>query len=101
MAARTERIQLGLGAVIIPWNDPLRVVEKFSMLDHLSNGRCQIGFGRGLAKLEYDRFGLRLLRSDHGAHAGANDRGLLGCDLRERFAEVFLMVERDGRYRDD
>ncbi len=58
VAARTERIQLGLGAVIIPWNDPLRVVEKFSMLDHLSDGRCQIGFGRGLSKLEYGLFGL-------------------------------------------
>jgi alkanesulfonate monooxygenase SsuD/methylene tetrahydromethanopterin reductase-like flavin-dependent oxidoreductase (luciferase family) len=63
VAARTERIQLGLGAVIIPWNTPLRVVEKFSMLDHLSNGRCQIGFGRGLAKLEYDRFGLDMNES--------------------------------------
>jgi alkanesulfonate monooxygenase SsuD/methylene tetrahydromethanopterin reductase-like flavin-dependent oxidoreductase (luciferase family) len=58
VAARTERIQLGLGAVIVPWNTPLRVVEKFSMLDHMSDGRCQIGFGRGLAKYEYDRFGL-------------------------------------------
>lgn len=63
VAARTERIQLGLGAVIIPWNDPLRVVEKFSMLDHLSGGRCQIGFGRGLAKLEYDRFGVDMNNS--------------------------------------
>jgi alkanesulfonate monooxygenase SsuD/methylene tetrahydromethanopterin reductase-like flavin-dependent oxidoreductase (luciferase family) len=60
VAARTERIELGLGAVIIPWNDPLRVVEKFSMLDHLSNGRCRIGFGRGLSKIEYELFGLEM-----------------------------------------
>ena len=28
IAARTKRIKLGTGAVIIPWNDPLRVAEK-------------------------------------------------------------------------
>ena len=27
MAACTERISLGTGAVILPWNDPLRVAE--------------------------------------------------------------------------
>ena len=30
MAARTERILLGTGAVILPWNDPLRVAEKIA-----------------------------------------------------------------------
>ena len=79
VAARTERIQLGLGAVIVPWNDPLRVVEKFSMLDHLSGGRCQIGFGRGLAKLEYDQFGLNMDES------------------RERFNEGYEMIIRGIR----
>jgi alkanesulfonate monooxygenase SsuD/methylene tetrahydromethanopterin reductase-like flavin-dependent oxidoreductase (luciferase family) len=65
--------------VIIPWNSPLRVVEKFSMLDHLSDGRCQIGFGRGLAKLEYDRFGLDMNQS------------------RERFNEGYEMIMRGLR----
>jgi alkanesulfonate monooxygenase SsuD/methylene tetrahydromethanopterin reductase-like flavin-dependent oxidoreductase (luciferase family) len=56
VAAKTERIQLQLGAIILPWNDPIRVVEKLSVLDHLSDGRAVIGFGRGLAKLEYEFF---------------------------------------------
>src|SRR5438552_2576538 len=30
MAARTRRILLGTGAVILPWNDPLRVAEKIT-----------------------------------------------------------------------
>jgi alkanesulfonate monooxygenase SsuD/methylene tetrahydromethanopterin reductase-like flavin-dependent oxidoreductase (luciferase family) len=58
LAARTKRIKLGLGAVILPWNDPLRVVEKVGLLDHLSDGRLLLGFGRGLAKMEYAGFGL-------------------------------------------
>jgi alkanesulfonate monooxygenase SsuD/methylene tetrahydromethanopterin reductase-like flavin-dependent oxidoreductase (luciferase family) len=58
MAARTQRILLGTGAVILPWNDPLRVAEKIVLLDHLSNGRVLFGMGRGLARCEYAGFGI-------------------------------------------
>jgi alkanesulfonate monooxygenase SsuD/methylene tetrahydromethanopterin reductase-like flavin-dependent oxidoreductase (luciferase family) len=56
LAGRTSRIKLGTGAVILPWNDPLRVVEKVAMLDHVSGGRVLFGMGRGLAKMEYEGF---------------------------------------------
>lgn len=58
LAGRTSRIGLTTGAIILPWNDPLRVAEKIVVLDYLSNGRLQVGFGRGLAKMEYGRFGI-------------------------------------------
>lgn len=58
MAARTQRILLGTGAVILPWNDPLRVAEKIALLDHLANGRVLFGMGRGLARREYAGFGI-------------------------------------------
>jgi alkanesulfonate monooxygenase SsuD/methylene tetrahydromethanopterin reductase-like flavin-dependent oxidoreductase (luciferase family) len=58
LAGRTSRIKLGTGAVILPWNDPLRVVEKVTMLDILSQGRVLFGMGRGLAKMEYEGFGV-------------------------------------------
>ena len=58
MAACTERISLGTGAVILPWNDPLRVAEKISLLDHLAGGRVLFGVGRGLARREYEGFGI-------------------------------------------
>jgi alkanesulfonate monooxygenase SsuD/methylene tetrahydromethanopterin reductase-like flavin-dependent oxidoreductase (luciferase family) len=56
LAARTSRIKLGTAAVILPWNDPMRVVEKVTMLEQLSNGRALFGMGRGLSKLEYEGF---------------------------------------------
>ena len=56
IAGRTNRIKLGTAAVILPWNDPLRVAEQLILLDHLSGGRVLFGMGRGLAKLEYDAF---------------------------------------------
>src|SRR5689334_23554882 len=48
----------------------------------------------------YDFERVPVLRRDDGAHARADDCGLLRRDRRERVAQVFLMVERDGRYRD-
>jgi alkanesulfonate monooxygenase SsuD/methylene tetrahydromethanopterin reductase-like flavin-dependent oxidoreductase (luciferase family) len=76
LAARTSTISLGTGAVILPWNDPLRVVEKLIMLDHLSEGRLLVGLGRGLAKMEYAGF-----RVDMN-------------EARERFDEAAPMVLR-------
>ncbi len=74
MAGKTSRIQLGTGAVIVPWNDPLRVVEKIAFLDHLSGGRALLGLGRGLARVEYEHFGIDMNSS------------------RERFDEASRMI---------
>ena len=56
LAGRTEKLRLGTGAVIVPWNHPLRVAEKIALLDHLSGGRTILGLGRGLAREEYSHF---------------------------------------------
>jgi alkanesulfonate monooxygenase SsuD/methylene tetrahydromethanopterin reductase-like flavin-dependent oxidoreductase (luciferase family) len=56
LAGKTQSIGLGTGAVIVPWNDPLRVAEKIALLDHLSGGRAILGLGRGLARTEYTHF---------------------------------------------
>ncbi len=55
-AALTSRCMLGTAAVIVPWNDPLRVAEKALMVDTLSNGRLLLGLGRGLSRKEYEPF---------------------------------------------
>lgn len=63
LAGRTRRVLLGTGAVILPWNDPLRVAEKIIVLDHLCRGRLLFGMGRGLARMEYNAFGLDMSES--------------------------------------
>ena len=60
IAAKTKTIKLMPGAVILPWNDPLRVVEKMIMLDILSDGRAILGMGRGAARREFKSFGVEL-----------------------------------------
>lgn len=64
LAALTKRIKLATGAVILPWNlQPLRVAEKMAMLDQLSGGRAILGLGRGLARREFDQFGIPMSES--------------------------------------
>ena len=77
LAGRTERIDLGTAAVIMPWNEPLRVAEKISMLDELCGGRVRFGMGRGLSRREYEPF-----------------RGVEMDTSRERFDESAEMVVR-------
>ncbi len=72
LAGRTERIRLGTGAVIVPWNDPLRVAEKFTLLDHLSDGRAELGLGRGLSRIEYAHFGIDMGTSRERFDEGAD-----------------------------
>jgi alkanesulfonate monooxygenase SsuD/methylene tetrahydromethanopterin reductase-like flavin-dependent oxidoreductase (luciferase family) len=56
VAAKTKKLKLMTGAVILPWNDPLRVVEKTIMLDIMSEGRMLLGMGRGAARREFAAF---------------------------------------------
>lgn len=49
VAARTSRIRIGHGVVCMPfgYNFPTRVAERAAMLDIVSNGRLDLGAGRG------------------------------------------------------
>jgi alkanesulfonate monooxygenase SsuD/methylene tetrahydromethanopterin reductase-like flavin-dependent oxidoreductase (luciferase family) len=64
LAARTSRMKIGTGAIILPWwPNPTRVAEKVAMLDILLEGRLMLGFGRGLARKEYEAFGVDMNES--------------------------------------
>jgi alkanesulfonate monooxygenase SsuD/methylene tetrahydromethanopterin reductase-like flavin-dependent oxidoreductase (luciferase family) len=49
VASRTSRIRIGHGVVCMPfnYNFPTRVAERAAMLDIISNGRLDLGAGRG------------------------------------------------------
>jgi len=60
-AGRTRKLELGSMVVVLPWHkDPIRVAEQISVVDHQSNGRMLLGLGRGLARIEFDGFGVSL-----------------------------------------
>jgi natural product biosynthesis luciferase-like monooxygenase protein len=58
IASETKRIRLGTGIVVLPMNHPLRVAEDYAFLDHLSDGRIDLGVGRGYQPLEFQRYGI-------------------------------------------
>lgn len=63
LAGRTQRVKLGAMAYIVPWHEPIRLAEEISVLDHTSNGRAILGFGRGLGRVEFDAFRLNMNES--------------------------------------
>src|SRR2546423_2346194 len=63
VAARTERIHVGTAITNTTpkVNHPARVVERVTMLDHLSEGRFEFGTGRGSSTTEVFGFGIESL----------------------------------------
>ena len=55
-AQSTSRIRLGAMVNILPYRNPLLVAELAAMLDVLTDGRLDMGIGRGLRPLEFDAF---------------------------------------------
>ena len=57
VAQRTRRLRFGPLVYALPLHHPLRLVEEICMLDHLSAGRLEIGFGRGSSPVEIGFYG--------------------------------------------
>ncbi len=55
---RTSRIRIGPLGFLLPFHNPLRLYHEICMLDHLSQGRLELGFGRGIVPMEAERFGV-------------------------------------------
>ncbi|GAA4526286.1 LLM class flavin-dependent oxidoreductase [Brachybacterium paraconglomeratum] len=60
LATRTERITLGTAVIVLSSDDPLRVVERFSTLEALSQGRAELTVGRGSFTESFPLFGFAL-----------------------------------------
>ncbi|GAA4626277.1 LLM class flavin-dependent oxidoreductase [Actinoallomurus vinaceus] len=74
LAARTDRLRLGTGIVVLPLHNPVHVAEEAAMVDLLSGGRLEMGIGRGYQSVEFESFGVDL------------------GEARERFNEALDMI---------
>lgn len=59
-AARTKRIRLGSAVSVLSSDDPIRVFQRFSTVDAISNGRAEVMLGRGSFIESFPLFGLDL-----------------------------------------
>lgn len=57
IASKTKRIKLASGVTVLSSDDPVRVFERFSTLDAVSNGRAQVILGRGSFTESFPLFG--------------------------------------------
>ena len=57
IAGRTRRIKLGTAVTVLSTDDPVRVFQRFSTLNALSNGRAEPILGRGSFTESYPLFG--------------------------------------------
>jgi probable LLM family oxidoreductase len=60
IASRTRRIRLGSAVTVLSSDDPIRVFQRFSTLDALSNGRAEVMLGRGSFIESFPLFGFDL-----------------------------------------
>lgn len=62
IAARTTRARIGTGIVLGALRHPLHLAEEAALVDVLSGGRLELGFGAGWARQEYEAFGVDFSR---------------------------------------
>jgi probable LLM family oxidoreductase len=60
IAGQTSRIKLGTSVTVLSSDDPVRVFERFSTLNAISNGRAEIILGRGSFTESFPLFGYSL-----------------------------------------
>ena len=76
VAARTNRIKIGIAVQVLPLCHPLRIAEEGATVDQISQGRLIFGVGRSGLPRTYEDYGISYAES------------------RDRFAEVLDIVEQ-------
>lgn len=67
-AAHARRIRLGTAVITAPYWNPLRAAGEIALADLLTNGRLEVGFGRGAYQYEFDRMAGGMAQERGGAH---------------------------------
>jgi alkanesulfonate monooxygenase SsuD/methylene tetrahydromethanopterin reductase-like flavin-dependent oxidoreductase (luciferase family) len=76
IAARTQRMKIGLAVQVLPLCHPLRLAEEAATVDQISQGRLIFGVGRSGVARTYEAYGVPYAES------------------RERFAEILEIVRK-------
>lgn len=72
VAARTTRLRIGQSVAVLPFHNPWRLAEEAGMLDIISNGRMEVGLGKGNFSVERETYGLTSVEVDGRFDEGLN-----------------------------
>lgn len=72
LLGRTRSIHVGTSVVLSPLCHPVELAERTALLDQLSNGRFQLGLGRGGYRRDYEVLGVDVARWDDEPQATVN-----------------------------
>jgi alkanesulfonate monooxygenase SsuD/methylene tetrahydromethanopterin reductase-like flavin-dependent oxidoreductase (luciferase family) len=78
IAMRTERIRIGFAVLQLPFHQPVQLAVRLALLDNLSQGRIDVGVGKGTIYNEYEFVG----------------HGLRSDDSRARMEEAIEIIDR-------
>ena len=76
IAARTQRLKIGIAVQVLPLCHPLRIAEEAATVDQLSQGRLLFGVGRSGFPTTYEAYGVPYAES------------------RDRFAETLDIIKQ-------
>jgi F420-dependent oxidoreductase-like protein len=96
LAARTEKIRIGSLVLCNSFRNPALLAKTLTSIDHISNGRLEVGVGAGWMDeefrgygYEFPKVGTRLLQLDEGLHI----MKLLFTEKRANFKGRYHSIE--------
>ncbi len=89
IAARTQRIKIGIAVQVLPLCHPLRLAEEAATVDQLSRGRLILGVGRSGVARTYESYGV--------PYAESRDRFVETLEIL-RLAWTQTGISYDGRF---
>ncbi len=58
VAGATSKVRLGTSVLVLPWHHPARLGKAIATLDHLSEGRVDLGIGVAITEDEFQNLGV-------------------------------------------
>jgi len=58
IAMRTKKLRLGTAVMVLAWHNPAMLAEQAATLDLISNGRLELGIGKGYRASEFSGFAM-------------------------------------------
>ena len=64
IAMRTTKLRLGTAVMVLAWHNPAMLAEQAATLDVISNGRLELGIGKGYRASEFSGFAMPMQEAE-------------------------------------